>query len=393
MAALGELGAQVLPVVLCNDKAGCPDDSFHEADHGPHAGQGQDGRRICCRFSAACWPRWSPACTSWTRAMAAQLEFNIRPEHGADTTGNRGRQRWRAGASSTTATPLPSPAPFKATTVLVNIVDAQGLAAGKWTVQTRGGGAFAVVQTQTYPELTFPPSSIAGSSVAPYYVPAGKPVALLARIVGPGSAEPLHLEDGTDPQALWRARRALMDRIAGRCRRIHTPGRRRQGAAADPAPLQSAGAGRPAHACWPCHPQQLRPARRTQPVRCEPPSVPGPRYPKRKGWSTSRDESAAGKLAYSGPMVCAGRECADEARGFQRLDGHHYTVRFFVQARSAGVLFGDWAETTLAVAPAVRLQGLAGDAQSKDAALRRVAGDGHGRHDRGSRAVARRASR
>ena len=120
---------------------------------------------------------------------------------------------------------------------------------------------------------------------------------------------------------------------------------------------------------------------------------PGAEVSEMQGMVYVSDQSDGGKLAYSGPMVCAGRECVDEARGFQRLDGHHYNVRFFVQARSAGVLFGDWAETAWAVAPAVRLRGVGRHAQSEDPALRRVAGDGDSRHDRGSRAAARRASR
>ena len=67
------------------------------------------------------------------------------------------------------------------------------------------------------------------------------------------------------------------------------------------------------------------------------------------------DETQDGKLVYSGPMICTGRECADPAQAFKREDGHTYTVRFLLQGRSNGVVFGDWAESALAMEPAVYL--------------------------------------
>jgi len=55
-------------------------------------------------------------------------------------------------------------------------------------------------------------------------------------------------------------------------------------------------------------------------------------------------------------MTCTGRECTDPAQAFKREDGHTYTVRFLLQGRSNDVLFGDWAESTLAMEPAVYLR-------------------------------------
>jgi hypothetical protein len=71
-----------------------------------------------------------------------------------------------------------------------------------------------------------------------------------------------------------------------------------------------------------------------------------------------RDETQGGKLVYSAAMTCAGRECADSAQAFKRESGHTYTIRFLLQGRSNGVLFGDWTESALAIAPAVYLRGL-----------------------------------
>ncbi len=70
-----------------------------------------------------------------------------------------------------------------------------------------------------------------------------------------------------------------------------------------------------------------------------------------------RDETQ-GKLVYTAIMTCTGRECVDAAEAFKRANGHTYTIRFLLQGRSNGVLFGDWAESTLVVASAVHLRGL-----------------------------------
>jgi hypothetical protein len=85
---------------------------------------------------------------------------------------------------------------------------------------------------------------------------------------------------------------------------------------------------------------------------------PGSEVEDLQGMVYVRDETQDGKVVYSGPMTCTGRECTDPAQAFKREDGHTYTVRFLLQGRSNDVLFGDWAESTLAMEPAVYLRGL-----------------------------------
>jgi hypothetical protein len=357
MSALHELGAQVLPVVLCNDKAGCPDDSFIRGNIGRAPEQAKTPADLLQVFSSLL-AQMEPGLHVLAQGNGTELTFNIRPEHGAQrlviVAGKDDLQ-----ALTRDGSPVPVSSAYQGDNILVNAVDAAGLAAGKWTVQTQGSGAFVVVQTQTYPDLIFPPSSIPGSSAAPIYVPAGKPVALLAKIVGPGSTEPLHLDDGTVLQPYGGPGGPLWTVLPGA-----TNGFTLQ-VGDDKAPLQiqrsfSLQARADLPTVLPVSPTAASPcaAGAACPLRVA--FGPGAEVAELQGMVYVSDESAGGKLVYSGPMICTGRECADEARGFQRLDGHHYTVRFFVQARSAGVLFGDWAETTLAVAPAVHLQGLAG---------------------------------
>ncbi|MCX7669124.1 MAG: hypothetical protein N2439_03515, partial [Anaerolineae bacterium] len=84
---------------------------------------------------------------------------------------------------------------------------------------------------------------------------------------------------------------------------------------------------------------------------------PGAEVADLQGMVYVRDETE-GKLAYAAAMTCTGRECVDPAEAFKRANGHTYTIRFLLQGRSNGVLFGDWAESTLVIAPAVYLRGL-----------------------------------
>ena len=169
--------------MLCNDKAGCPDDSFVRQTMGRTPEQARTPADLLQVFSSLL-AQMKPGLHVLDQGNgSSQLEFNIRPEHGAErlviVAGKDGLQALKRDGS-----PIPVSSAYQGDNILVNVVDAQGLAAGKWTVQTQGSGAFAVVQTQTYPDLTFPPSSIPGSSAAPLYVPAGKPVALLAQSRG-----------------------------------------------------------------------------------------------------------------------------------------------------------------------------------------------------------------
>ena len=355
MAVLQEMGTQVLPVVLCNEKAGCPDDSFIIQTIGRTPAKARTAQDLLQVFSSLL-AEMKPDLHVVEQAGGGTLGFTIRPAHGAQqlvvVADKDGLQALKRDGN-----PVAVSRAYQDDNVLVNVVDAQGLAAGDWTVETRGASGFAVVQTDTYPELTFPPSSVPGSTVAPYYVPTGKPVAILADIIGPGSEEPLSLGDGTALKPFAPGEKLLWTVLPGA-----TDGFTLQ-VGDDTAPLQiqrrfqlqarpdvpmllavspaadtpcTAGAGCPLKAAF----------------------GPGADVGETQGMVYVTDESADGKLVHSAPMVCSGRECTDEALGFIRLDGHRYTVRFFVQARSGGVLFGDWAETTLTVSPSVGLRGL-----------------------------------
>ncbi|MEZ4620402.1 MAG: hypothetical protein R2867_33525 [Caldilineaceae bacterium] len=69
---------------------------------------------------------------------------------------------------------------------------------GTWHIETSDFSGFAVVQTDSYPQLINPPPSVASSPGSTRYYPAGKPLLLLARSSGPGAGEPL-LYNGKTP--------------------------------------------------------------------------------------------------------------------------------------------------------------------------------------------------
>ena len=71
----------------------------------------------------------------------------------------------------------------------LNTVSVSPLPAGAWTVRTTDPSGFTVIQADSYPELLFPPASVADSSASVRYFPAGKPPLIVARGVGPGAGE------------------------------------------------------------------------------------------------------------------------------------------------------------------------------------------------------------
>ena len=355
MDALTQLDAQVLPIVLCNEKAGCPDDTFIRQTIGRAPVKAATAGDLLQRFSAL-FAEMEPGLQVLDQASGGKLEFNVRPEHGAQrlvvVTGKSDSLALKRDGS-----PQPVSSAYQDDNVLLNVIEGQGFEAGKWIVETSGPGGFAVVQTDTYPELLFPPASVAGSSVATRYVPAGKPLAILADVAGPGAGAPLYLADGTALKPYAPGERLLSAILpdAGQDFTLQAGDDRDPLQIVRHFPLEArtdlplALAQTPAAAA-PCSSQGACPLAAA--------FGPGVEVTGTQGMVYVTDDSDAGKLVYSAPMVCSGRACSDPAGRFERLDGHRYNIRYFLQARAGGLRFGDWAETTLATAPAVGLRGL-----------------------------------
>ncbi|MCX7671086.1 MAG: VWA domain-containing protein, partial [Anaerolineae bacterium] len=196
VAELERLGAQVFPVFLCNEKAGCPDDSFVRRSMDKVPDKARTADELLEVFSAV-FARMKPDLHVVDRRNAAgDIEFTIREAHGArqliivaESGGLIALKR--NGNPETVSRAYQDP------NILINVVEAGKLAAGIWTITTRSRSGFVVAQTETVPELVYPPPATPGSAAAPHYAPAGKPVLITARVVGPGSGEPLKLNDTT----------------------------------------------------------------------------------------------------------------------------------------------------------------------------------------------------
>ena len=356
VAALEHLGAQVFPVFLCNDKAGCPDDAFVKRTMGKVPDKAKTADDLLQVFSSV-FAKMKPDLHVVDRRNGnGDIEFNVREAQGAqqlvvvaENGGLVGLKR--DGKPETISRAYQDP------NILMNFVEAGKLAPGVWSVTTKSDGGFVVAQTETVPELIYPPASVPGSATAPHYVPTGKPVLVLAKIAGPGGSEPLRLNENTLLEPLapgnpvrWTVLPGGTGDLTLQVGEDTTPLQiRRTFHLETRADLPTALALSPAPgaACLPGGTLSLKAG-----------FGPGSEVDDLQAMVYVLDETQDGKLVYSGPMTCTGRECADEAQDFKREDGHTYTVRFVLQGRSNGVLFGDWTETTLAMEPAVYLRGL-----------------------------------
>jgi hypothetical protein len=355
VAELEQLGAQVFPVFLCNEKAGCPDDSFVKRTMGKVPDKAKTAQELLQVFSAV-FAKMKPDLHVVDRRNAAgDIEFTIREAHGAQqliiVAENGGLIALKRDGNPQTVSRA-----FQDPNILMNVVEAGKLAPGVWTMTTRGDSSFVVAQTATVPELVYPPPATPGSAAAPHYVPAGKPVLIMAKVAGPGSGELLRLNDSTRLELLAPGEPLRWALLPG-------PGDLTLQVGEDAGPLQIRRAFRvetradlptalalaPAAgaACLPDEPCPLKAG-----------FGPGTEVADLQAMVYVRDETQGGKLVYSAAMTCAGRECADSAQAFKRESGHTYTIRFLLQGRTGGALFGDWTESALVIAPAVYLRGL-----------------------------------
>lgn len=355
MAEFERLGAQVFPVFLCNDKAGCPDDSFVKRTMGKVPDKAKTAQELLQVFSAT-FARMKPDLHVVDRRNAAgDIQFTIREAHGAQqlviVAENGGLVALKRNGNPETISRA-----FQDPNILMNIIEAGKLAPGTWTMTTKGDSSFVVAQTATVPELVYPPPATPGSAAAPHYMPAGKPALIVARVTGPGAGEPLKLNEATllEPLAAGDPLRWAM---------LPGPGELTLQVGEDAGPLQIRRSFRiETRADLPTA-LTLSPAAGASCLPEEPCPLkagfgPGAEVTDLQAMVYVRDETQGGKLVYAAPMTCADRECADGAQAFKRESGHTYTVRFLLQGRAGGTLFGDWTESALAIAPAVYLRGL-----------------------------------
>ncbi|MBX3013513.1 MAG: VWA domain-containing protein [Caldilineaceae bacterium] len=358
IAELNAAGVSVFPVVLCNPTAGCAGEFLKArfAENGVReAASAQDLVRV---FSEIFTTMKSDRSVLSGRNAQGALQFNTRAPHGvrkiALVTPRGGlRTLQRDGEAVLPQTSLDDP------NIDVNWLEGEALAAGVWSAETSDFSGFAVVQTNSYPELLNPPPSIATSPASVRYYPAGKSLLLVARSSGPGAGEALSLNGKTQFQA-WGASglKALVV--------PETTGEIRLQLGDDKTPLQLV------------RTFQLEARRDLPRAEIFSPSATASgilengRVRIQVGFAgnsgiqdvaatifvsdESKDEQGGGKLVYQANLACTGSTCTDE--NFIPGDGRSYQITYLVQAVKDGLRFSDWGESAFSLKPAVYLRGL-----------------------------------
>lgn len=356
---LNNAGVTVFPVVLCNPTAGCAGEFLRDrfAESGVReAATAQDLVRIFGELFAT---MKSDRSVITGRNAKGALEFTTRPEHGVRkltvVTPRGGLLTINSGTNPVLAQNALSDAQID-----VNVVEGAGLAQnGAWTINTSNFSGFAIIQTDSYPQLVNPPPSVATNPASVRYYPAGKSLLLLARSSGPGVNEvilyngktPLTPFGSTDLQML------LLEEV---------PSEIRLQLGNDKRPLQLERTFQVAARADLPQVQILTPRPENSGILAD------GRVRLQVGFGAttglqgvsatvlvtdqSNDEAGRGKLVHQGPMTCLDRTCADEA--FVPGDGRSYQVTYIVEAQKDGLRFSDWVQTNFSLKPAVYVQGL-----------------------------------
>ncbi len=356
---LRNAGVFVFPVVLCNPTAGCAGEFLRDrfAESGVReAKNAQDLVRI---FSEIFASMKSDRSVLTGRSADGALEFTTRAQHGVrritivtPSGGLRGVQKSEGVVATQPSLTEPH--------IDVNVIEGEPLAeGGDWRIETSDFSGFAVIQTDSYPQLVNPPPSVASSPASVRYYPAGKPLLLLARSSGPGAGEPL-LYNGKTPLPAFGGSDLKMLLLTD------TPASIRLQVGNDETPLQlirtfdlEARSDLPQL-------QVLSPSEKNSGLLNDGHA----RLQATFGGSTelqnvtgnvlvtdeSKDAQGGGKLVYQAAMNCLERTCVEE--GFAPGDGRSYKVTYLLQAQQDGLRFSDWAQVNLGLKPAVYVQGL-----------------------------------
>ena len=356
-------GVLTFPVVLCNPTAGCSGDFLREqfADFGvDEATTAEELLRVFSEILAEMKPDRSvipgkgQSLRLATRAPQAVRSMSF-------VTARDGLQQLsRDGQPVLTRAALDDP------NIDVSVVDAPGQSDGGWTAQLTDGGGFVVVQADSYPELVNPPPSLASSPASVRYYPEGKSPLLIARGVGPGADEPLLYDNQLPMQSFGQGDlRFLLP--------PEEPGAMRLQLGEDEEPLQlvrtfrvEPRAGLPrAEVMSPISADDGRQEDGSMRLQV---GLSGGAQVKdlaatvyvfdmvRESGGESGDLDAATTLAHSASMTCIDRLCTDES--FVPGDGRSYEITFVVEGEVDDLRFGDWAQTSIGLEPAVYLRGL-----------------------------------
>jgi hypothetical protein len=349
---LQEDGVLVFPVVLCTPTSGCPAEFLRE-QFGPDVREAQNATELLRVFSEVFSEMKVDRSVVTTRDLAGNLVFNTRPEHGvgqlAFVSPRSAINSVRRGESTVVTQSL-----LDDGNIDLNVISGN-VPAGEWTVETGDPSAFAVIQADSYPELLFPPPSAANSPASIRYYPAGKTPLIVARGAGPAAGDPLLLNGQMPIPSMGTGNFASMPLPAASNEISIQLG-------SDSTPLQLQRSFRLAAlpdlpgvevvSPTPANPGILEDGR----TRFEIGLAPGADVENVQAIAYVTDITDGDRQVYQATLTCHDRSCSDE--GFTPADGRSYRVLFLLTANSGDLRFGDWAQGTLNVEPAIYLSGL-----------------------------------
>ncbi len=364
VARLREAGVLVFPVVLCNPTSGCAG-KFLRSQFALEGVREATTAQALLQVFSEIFAEMKPDRSMVTERNAnGDIQFNIREAHSARSVTFVSTRGGLAAVRRDDA-PVLTRSMLSDENIEVSVVEAAPLPPGRWVAETSDFGAFAVIQADSFPMLLFPPPSAQNSPASVRYHPSGKPPLLLAQGVGPAGREGVFLS-GATPFQLFGEEPLTQSPIWGLPLTTESPEVVIQ-LGEDAQPLQLRRTFRLQGRADLPRLQVFAPGKEggselqaDGSIRLE--AGFGPGLPVQNLAATvfvtdeTDDERGRGQPVYQAEMSCVDRLCSDQ--GFVPGDGRSYRARFVVTANTEGIRFGDWAQTTWEMEPAVYLRGL-----------------------------------
>jgi hypothetical protein len=353
-------GVLVFPVVLCNPTSGCSGAFLKDQSSTALVRDAANAPELLRVFSELFAEMKSDRSVVTSRDANGSIAFTTRQSQGVQEIAIVS-PRASLSAVRQEGNPALTVSLLNDGNVELNAI-AGNVTPGNWSAETSDLSAFAVIRAASYPELIFPPPSALSSPASTRYYPAGKQPLLVVRGAGPAAGEALLL-DGRTPIPTFGKDAGGVDALGAipystasnevviqlgddttplQLRRtFHLEGR------ADLPRLE-------VFTPRPDDPGLLDDGRARLQVGF------GPGLPVEglvaTAYVSDITDDDTGMPVFQGAMTCIARLCINA--DFTPADGRSYRVTYLVRAVADGVRFGDWAEATLSVEPAVYLRGL-----------------------------------
>lgn len=343
---LHSLGAEILPVLLCNPGRGCnaEAESFMRTTMSASPVKAQTAAELL-RIFGDLFAQIKPNLHVVDQpARAGEAWFHTRAAHAARQI-NVVTSAGNFSQLERDSSPVSTQQALTDDNIEVNVAESSALPEGGWIVEG-GAESFVVVRTDTYPELVHPPAALGGVR----YTPRGKASLVVGAILGPGGEEELRFE-GVTPLAPLTSDAGLRFTIPSSADAFMLQ------VGNDTAPLQIQRdfriESRPdlpqAQALdEPCAPQAI--------CRLAVGLALGPDVEELAAQVYVLDVSEGDSPVYSAEMACTDRECMDA--GFTPVDDHSYRILYTIQGVSQNLKYGDWAESSLVMEPTIYVRGL-----------------------------------